>query len=123
MEAGRPVERERVELPVSGARLIVPSLPASGERIRLDREQTRHARARRLAPGDPVVLVDGSGGEAHGRLERFDARGADVLVDAIRRTEGDSALRLRLLVASVRAERLAWIAEKATELGVESMVL
>lgn len=110
-------------LPVPGARLIVPRLPAAGERIRLDGEQTRHARARRLAPGDPVVLVDGSGGEAHGRLERLDARGADVLVDAVRRSDPDPALRLRLLVASVRVERLAWIAEKATELGVESVVL
>ncbi len=110
-------------LPVPGARLIVPRLPSAGERIRLDGEQTRHARARRLAPGDPVVLVDGSGDEAHGRLERFDRRGADVLVDAVRRNEAGSAPRLRLLVAAVRAERLAWIAEKATELGVEGIVL
>ena len=106
-----------------GARLIVPRLPAAGDRIRLDAEQTRHARARRLAPGDSVVLVDGSGREAHGRLERLDARGAEILVDAVRKTGGDPALALRLLVASVRAERLAWIAEKATELGVESVVL
>jgi 16S rRNA (uracil1498-N3)-methyltransferase len=112
-----------VGLPVPRARLIVPRLPSAGERVRLDAEQTRHARARRLAPGDSVVLVDGSGAEAHGRLERFDARGADVLVDAVRRNEGDSTSRLRLLVASVRAERLAWIAEKATELGVEGIVL
>jgi len=112
-----------VGLPVPGARLIVSKLPSAGDRIRLDGEQTRHARARRLAPGDPVVLVDGSGGEAHGRLERFDRGGADVLVDAVRRSERGAAPQLRLLVASVRAERLAWIAEKATELGVEGIVL
>lgn len=106
-----------------GARLIVPRLPAAGERIRLDAEETRHARARRLSPGDAVVLVDGSGAEAVGKLERFDRGGAQVLVDAVRKTGAESAPRLRLLVASVRAERLAWIAEKATELGVESVVL
>jgi 16S rRNA (uracil1498-N3)-methyltransferase len=108
---------------VPGARLIVPRLPAAGDRIRLDGEQTRHARARRLAPGDPVVLVDGSGGEAHGKLERFARGGADVLVEQIRELGGKRTVSIRLLVASVRAERLAWIAEKATELGVESVVL
>jgi 16S rRNA (uracil1498-N3)-methyltransferase len=112
-----------VGLPVPGARLIVPKLPAAGERVRLDAEQTRHARARRLSSGDPVVLVDGSGGEAHGKLERFDRGGAEVRVDEIRKTDATRGFSVRLLVASVRAERLAWIAEKATELGVESVVL
>jgi len=70
-----------------------------------------------------VVLVDGSGREAHGRLERFSARGADVLIEAVRTSDEGAAPRLRLLVASVRPERLAWIAEKATELGVAGIVL
>lgn len=110
-------------VPVSVPRLIVERLAGAGGLARLTREEAAHARARRLGPGDAVVLFDGSGAEADGRLERFDRAGAAVRVVSLRPAASRPEPPLRLLVAAVRAERLAWIAEKATELGAAAVAL
>lgn len=103
-------------------RFVVSPLPAAGETVRLALEEAAHARARRLRPGDPVVLFDGSGREAEGALTRLDRRGAEVAVERIR-VAGDPVAPVALFVAGLRVERLAWLAEKATELSAESVTL
>lgn len=105
-----------------GARLIVEALPAAGETAHLTPEELLHARARRLRPGDPVVLLDGTGREATGVLTRLDGRGGEARVQRVlpaeERTHG-----VALLACGLRAERLAWLAQKATELDAESLTL
>lgn len=80
-------------------------------------------RARRLAAGDPVVLVDGSGNEGLGRLTRIDGRGAEVVVETVRCAPQDPIPPVGLLVAAVRPERLSWIVEKAVELSAASVTI
>ena len=65
------------------ARLVASPLPAAGETARLSPEEAAHARARRLRPGDRVVLFDGSGREAEALLTRLDRGGAEVAVERI----------------------------------------
>lgn len=105
-----------------GARLIVGTLPAAGETARLTAEESQHARARRLSRGDPVVLVDGTGREAAAVLTRLEGRGGEALVQRVLPAE-DRTTRVALLVCGLRAERLAWLAQKATELEAESLTL
>lgn len=107
-------------MPLPRARFVVSLLPAAGERVLLSGEESAHARARRLAPGDPVTLLDGSGRLARAVLTRLDAKGVEVAVEETLDAE-DEGPRIELLVAGLRAERLAWIAEKATELGAAQM--
>jgi 16S rRNA (uracil1498-N3)-methyltransferase len=112
-----------VDLPVSDARLLVDVLPEAGGPVRVTGEEVAHAQARRLSPGDPVILVDGSGREAVGRLTRVARNGLDVEIESVRLAPPDPLPPLILCVAAVRAERLAWIAEKATELGAARLTL
>jgi 16S rRNA (uracil1498-N3)-methyltransferase len=107
---------------LSGARLIVGTLPAAGETARLTAEESLHARARRLRRGDAVVLVDGTGREAAAVLTRLEARSGEALVQRVL-SAGERASRVALLVCGLRAERLAWLAQKATELEAESLTL
>jgi 16S rRNA (uracil1498-N3)-methyltransferase len=114
-----------VGLSVPGARFVVGSLPEAGETCVLGRDKAAHARARRLAAGDDVVLVDGSGREAFGRVAT-NRGGRDRLTVTIERVAPAAAGQeppIHLCVAAVRPERLAWIAEKATELGAASLLL
>jgi len=112
-----------VDQPDARARLVVESLPEAGALCRVGAAEAAHARARRLRPGDAVVLVDGSGREARGRIVRF-ARGAlEVSVDAVKAPGPAAHPSVHLLVAAVRSERLSWIVEKATELGASRMTL
>jgi len=106
----------------SRTRLIVPALPAAGETLRLSREEALHARARRLVAGDPVLLSDGSGAEGTGHVVRISRKETIVCVSEIvdRRPQ---ELRVKLYLAGLRPERLAWAVEKATELGAAGVVL
>ncbi|PYQ68554.1 MAG: hypothetical protein DMF54_00325 [Acidobacteria bacterium] len=106
----------------SRTRLIVPALPAAGETLRLSREEALHARARRLVAGDPVLLSDGSGAEGTGHVVRISRKEMIVCVSEIvdRRPQ---ELRVKLYLAGLRPERLAWAVEKATELGAAGVVL
>ena len=107
-------------MPASRARLVVSPLPPVGEAARLSPEEAAHARARRLRRGDPVILLDGTGRLAHAVLKRLDGRGGEVAVEGILEP-APLGEPIALYVAGLRAERLAWIAEKATELGAASV--
>jgi 16S rRNA (uracil1498-N3)-methyltransferase len=112
-----------VDLPVPGARFVVDALPAAGETCALGRDKAAHARARRLAAGDDVILVDGSGFEAFGRVAALGRDRLTVSVERVTTSASEADPPVHLCVAAVRPERLAWIAEKATELGAASLLL
>jgi 16S rRNA (uracil1498-N3)-methyltransferase len=112
-----------MDQPLPGPRLIVDALPEAGAACRIEGEEAAHARARRLAAGDAVVLVDGSGREAAGSVARIGRGFVDVDVEAVRAAAPDAGSFIHLLVAAVRSERLSWIAEKATELGAARLTL
>ncbi len=112
-----------MDQPLPGARLIVGALPEAGSACRIEGEEAAHARARRVAAGDAVVLLDGSGREAAGLVTRIDRGRVDVDVEHVRAAAPEPAAPIHLLVAVVRSERLSWIAEKATELGAARLTL
>ena len=111
-----------MDKPGAAPRLIAPDLGAPGETVRLAGEEVAHARARRLSPGQSVVLIDGSGREAGGRIERFTKAALDVAVLWVRAVP-EPGPAIGLFVCGVRPERLDWTAEKATELGAARLVL
>jgi len=112
--------RKRLDMRLPRARLIVGELPGPGEVARVSGEELAHARARRLVPGDAVALLDGSGREARGTVRRLGARLLEVGVEEVKPAAREDA-PIALLVAGIRAERLAWLAEKATELGADRL--
>jgi 16S rRNA (uracil1498-N3)-methyltransferase len=71
------------------------------------------------------VLIDGSGREAVGRLVGSAAAALDVAVESVAAApdERPALPPIALAVAAVRAERLSWIAEKATELGAARLTI
>ncbi|HEY6066400.1 MAG TPA: RsmE family RNA methyltransferase [Thermoanaerobaculia bacterium] len=103
-------------------RLIAAALPAVGETVRIGGEEAAHARARRLAPSETVVLIDGSGREAIAEVVRAMRGEVLVRVTEIRR-ETARAEKTSLYVAGLRPERLAWTVQKATELDVDRVVV
>ena len=108
---------------MSRARLVVLALPEAGGVVRLEGAEARHAQARRLREGDAVVLLDGSGREAGGVVDRVTRGAVEVRVESVVRPSAERLGPIHLLVAAVRSERLSWIAEKATELGAARLTL
>jgi 16S rRNA (uracil1498-N3)-methyltransferase len=79
-------------------------------------------RVLRLRDGDTLTLFDGLGGEYGARITGF--RKDTVLADVLehRAVERESALDLTLAQGISRGERMDWVMQKATELGVRRIV-
>lgn len=80
------------------------------------------SRVLRLEPGDELVLFDGNGGQYPATLT--EVRGATVLARTGRHEalERESPLHLTLVQGVSRGERMDWVVQKATELGVANIV-
>jgi 16S rRNA (uracil1498-N3)-methyltransferase len=104
-------------------RFFVDATLIPGRTVRLPDDVAHHAlRVLRLADGGPVVLFDGRGGQYVASL-RVQGGTALAQVEAFEAVERESPLRLTLIQALVAAEKLDWIVEKATELGIERILL
>jgi 16S rRNA (uracil1498-N3)-methyltransferase len=97
--------------------LVDAGLPAS-DVVRLSERAAHHARVRRLVVGDRVWLTDGAGtrGDAELTVVRQNQLEARILG-----TETVGAPRaIHLLAPIADRDRMLWLAEKVTELGIAS---
>jgi len=94
----------------------------SNKLVELDPEPSRHlARVLRLGVGDALTLFDGHGGEYRGEITAVDKKHVRVLTGAHLQKECESPLEIHLGIAVSRGERMDWIVQKSTELGVTSL--
>lgn len=98
----RPSELESVELPIEG-------------------ERYRHLfRARRLAAGERLRLVDGAGRARRAEVVLLERGRAVVRLGEAEVVPGPRR-QVELLVAPPRPPRATWLVEKASELGVSAI--
>ena len=97
---------------------FVDAALASGTTASLDESAAHHARVKRLSEGDPVRLTNGAGVLGSGFLRAV--KRADVLVDVTSIEEVPRPAEIRLRVPVADRDRMLWLSEKATELGVTS---
>ena len=75
-------------------------------------------RVLRLHVGDECVLFNGDGHDYRARIVALGKREASAEVLEVRRIDNESPLRISLLQGIARGEKMDWILQKATELGV-----
>lgn len=95
-----------------------PPLPSSGT-FDLPPDAAHHAaRVLRLCEGDPVRIFDGLGNERHGVIAELG--GKHVVINGITAIDSDRESPLKVLLAQALAssEKMDWVIQKATELGV-----
>ena len=107
----------------SGSSVITVLVPAgahrAGSRAPIDESEAHHLRVRRVAAGEPVGLRDGAGLVGTGRAVQ---EGRAWLVEVETVTDAPRPAELTLAVGAGDRERFGWLVEKATELGVTSIV-
>lgn len=81
----------------------------------------RHVQVLRLQPGDALTLFDGAGGEYDATVERMGRSDVAVTLGAHHAIERETARAVHLVVGMPANERMDWLIEKATELGVASV--
>lgn len=94
-----------------------------GAEVALDDDATAHlVRVLRLGLGDALVLFNGDGVDYEARLVSITKRGATAEVMSQRAVVNESPLRLVLVQAIARGDKMDWVLQKATELGVAAVV-
>lgn len=89
-----------------------------GHELTVDGDAYRHLfRSLRLAAGDRVRVADGAGRARWAAVARVD-RSAGILSLGEPAPANEPAVRVELLVPTLRPERAAWLVEKITEVGV-----
>ena len=91
----------------------------TGQPLTVDGSAGNHiARVLRLRAGDGLTLFNGRGGEYGGRIEEMHRDSVRVSVLEHRDEERESPFHLTLAQGISRGERMDWVVQKATELGV-----
>lgn len=76
------------------------------------------SRALRMKVGDALVLFNGRGGQYPATISAIDRKAVVVASAEQEALECESPLHLQLGIAVSRGERMDWVVQKATELGV-----
>jgi 16S rRNA (uracil1498-N3)-methyltransferase len=104
-------------------RVFVATPLAGRSEVLLPDQAAEHvARVLRLRAGASVVLFDGTGGEYAAELATTGRDGVRATLGAWRAIECESPLRVTLLQALARGEKMDLVVQKATELGVARIV-
>lgn len=100
--------------------LLAPDDFAAEEAV-VEGDAYRHLfRARRVAVGDRLRVVDGRGSARWAKVTEVDGRRARLALGD-EAPDHEPGRRVELLVAALRKERASWLVEKATELGVAAV--
>jgi len=103
-------------------RVFIPAQLLDHERVTLDRVASRHlVRVLRLQAGAEVCVFDGCGTEIEGRIVRASAAGVEVALGARHRVALPLA-SITLLQSVPRGDRMDFIVQKTTELGVTRII-
>ena len=96
---------------------------ASGRLHTIEGDAANHiARVLRLEPGAPLTVFDGRGGEYAARIESLRKNAVIIAVQERAPSSRESSLSLTLAQGVSRGERMDWVVQKATELGVTAIV-
>ncbi len=89
----------------------------------LSKEKSHHiSRVLRLSPGHPLTLFCADGYTYQAEISQIDSLGVKVIATAKMPDKRESKLGLTLVQSICRGEKMDWIVQKATELGVSNIV-
>jgi len=102
-------------------RFYCPAPLATGLSLDLPSGAARHVQVLRMQPGDGITLFNGEGGEFAATVTRMGRSDVQVSVGAHVALEREAGRAVHLLAGITANDRMDWLVEKATELGVASI--
>lgn len=98
---------------------------ATGQTLSLPAGAARHVQVLRLQPGDTITLFNGAPGQVGGEFDaavlHMGRSEVQVQVGTHHAVEREARLPVHLAVGMPANDRMDWLVEKATELGVASI--
>jgi 16S rRNA (uracil1498-N3)-methyltransferase len=104
-------------------RFHCPTPLRTGEVVALPAAAARHVQVLRMQPGGGIMLFNGGAnqGEFEATIEHMGRSEVRVLVGAHSAVEREPVRQVHLVVGVPANDRMDWLVEKATELGVSSI--
>ena len=103
-------------------RIYTPQALLDNTSVTLEAGASQHlARALRLQVGDELTLFDGGDGEFPAVITRVERKQVVVETGTRRDNSVESPLAIHLGIPLSRGERMDWVVQKATELGVREI--
>jgi 16S rRNA (uracil1498-N3)-methyltransferase len=102
-------------------RFHTPSPLPPGALIELPDRAARHVQVLRLQPGNRITLFNGEGGECEATVTRMGRSEVQVRIERYLPLERETAREVHLAMGMPANERMDWLVEKATELGVNAV--
>jgi 16S rRNA (uracil1498-N3)-methyltransferase len=104
-------------------RAYLPTAPESGSLLELPRDTAQHlVKVLRLQPEDEFVVFCGDGREWSARIAAVRGARVTAAIGEVRRVDRESPLTITLFQSIARGERMDYVVQKATELGVARIV-
>ena len=104
---------------MSQKRLYVSDRLLPGGELHLGDEQSRYlGRVLRLKSGDNINVFNGDHGEWAATITRFERQGATLVIHDKVRDDPEPVLHIHLVQGVSRGERMDFVVQKCTELGV-----
>src|SRR5271155_3655078 len=104
-------------------RVYVEAALTPGSAVELPRETGSHlAKVLRARSGDELILFNGDGREFGGSIEEVRGSRVSAFVGSPRAIDRESPLAITLVQCVPRSDRMDFIVQKATELGVARIV-
>jgi 16S rRNA (uracil1498-N3)-methyltransferase len=99
-------------------RFFCPTPLVANTALELPAATARHVQVLRLQPGMPITLFNGEGGEWSATVLRMGRSDVEVMVLEHQALEREVTRAVWLAAAMPANDRMDWLVEKATELGV-----
>ncbi len=104
------------------ARFFLPKKNIANRRATVEGPELDHLRkVLRLGPGDPIIVFDDAGWEHEAVIRSLSAQAAEIEITRSFQAERESPLKLTLAVGLTKGEKMDFVVEKATELGVQAI--
>ena len=117
-----PATQRKPSPPMPKARLYIPNRIRLGCDVQLEAEQAHYlGRVLRMKTGSELTIFDGSGDEFPAIVTSFRKGSATLQPGEPVRRNRESPLRIRLVQGVSRGERMDFVVQKATELGVSEL--
>lgn len=104
-------------------RFLLHGTSLDGDEVALSGDEARHLSARRIRPGELVIVSDGQGRERTAELIATTPDAPKLRYVGAVRNGDEERPHLTLVVGILKGDRLDWAIEKATELGAARIIL
>ena len=105
------------------SRFYVPRQAVKGNMITMRGPEAHHAvDVMRLSKSDEVVVFDGTGKEYHGTIKEISDKSLSIDITSTEEIVIEEAFSITLIQAVTKKDKMDYIVEKATELGVASII-